>query len=151
MEYVGLTFTFILLALLSTVSLIDLRTMKIPNILNAMILLTGCFYIIIRNTNDFPYQIFNVALVCTLLFSVRHLHFLLTASEGLGIGDIKLAGAGAVWLPMEHLPLMLLVSSMSALIVVLGLSGRQRRGGIWRQRVAFGPFLAIGILTSYLI
>jgi len=62
--------------------------------------------------------------------------------EGLGMGDVKLAAAGAPWLPWSHLQVALLIAVSPALLVVAGRALIARNGLHMRIALPFGAFLA---------
>ena len=69
---------------------------------------------------------------------------------GLGLGDVKMAGAAALWFSPWNLPLFLFVACASALgyIAVRALAkGRLDRA----ERVAFGPFLGVGLWVTFIL
>ena len=142
-------------ALLSLASLalawIDLRRGLIPDWLNLAIAFVGlariaaldgsaaallglCEGIIVGTT---------VWLLCRLYARVRNF-------EGLGLGDVKLLGASGIWIGIAGVPIQLLVASLTALAAagVLRLAGH----AMTRQTsLPFGPFLALGLLTTLCI
>jgi prepilin signal peptidase PulO-like enzyme (type II secretory pathway) len=65
--------------------------------------------------------------------------------DGLGGGDVKLFGAVGAWVGWEGLPLVLLLSSTSALAFML-LSGRTNGTDTLR----FGPFIATAAYASWI-
>jgi leader peptidase (prepilin peptidase)/N-methyltransferase len=63
--------------------------------------------------------------------------------EGMGMGDIKLlALIGAVLGPWPALPMIIFLSSISALLVIIPMSLMKKRS--LRHALPFGPFLALG-------
>ncbi len=64
-------------------------------------------------------------------------------TDGLGLGDAKLLGAGGAWVGVSLLPLVVLVAALSALAFVL-VSGRDRTAPL-----PFGPWLALGIAVGW--
>jgi leader peptidase (prepilin peptidase)/N-methyltransferase len=76
------------------------------------------------------------------LLAVRAFYRRARDIEGLGLGDIKLAGAVAPWLAWPDLPTALFVAVLGALLVTLGasvISQRRIDGAAW---IPFGAFLA---------
>jgi leader peptidase (prepilin peptidase)/N-methyltransferase len=81
-------------------------------------------------------------LAAGLLFAVRTTYLLARNVEGLGLGDVKLAGAAASWLSWPHFTLALLVAVVAALVVVglrAVIAGERVRPS---TAVPFGAFLA---------
>ncbi|WP_319774062.1 A24 family peptidase [Breoghania sp.] len=83
-----------------------------------------------------------------LLLAVALIYRRFRGREGLGLGDIKLFAAAGAWLGPEGMPGALLLGSFAAIAVLLM---RRVRGGRrhLRRRIAFAPFLAIGIWTVW--
>jgi leader peptidase (prepilin peptidase) / N-methyltransferase len=74
------------------------------------------------------------------LAAVRWGYGTLTGQEGLGLGDVKLAGAAGAWLPLEHVALCFAIASGAALLHAYW--ARLRGQAMHRtSRVAFGAFL----------
>ena len=76
------------------------------------------------------------------LLAVRVFYRRARGIEGIGLGDVKLAGAVAPWLAWPDLPTALFVAVLGALALTLGASAVARRrldGAAW---IPFGAFLA---------
>ncbi|WP_170122083.1 prepilin peptidase [Breoghania corrubedonensis] len=68
---------------------------------------------------------------------------------GLGLGDVKLLAAAGAWLGPEGLPGVLLIGSLAAIAALLvrrGLTGPRALRG----RIAFAPYLALGIWVTWI-
>ena len=139
----------VLLSLASLVlAWIDLRRGIIPNWLNLAIALGG----IARTAGLDGAEAALIAgceglVVGTTVWLLRWLYFRWRNLQGLGLGDVKLLAASAVWIGIAGVPLQLMVASLTALSAagVLKLSGRS----MTRQTsLPFGPFLALGLLIA---
>jgi leader peptidase (prepilin peptidase)/N-methyltransferase len=75
------------------------------------------------------------------LWSVYWLFKLLTGKEGMGYGDFKLLAALGAWLGWQHLPMIILLSSLVGLVFGL-IQLRLKQQGI-DKAFPFGPYLAI--------
>ena len=75
-----------------------------------------------------------------ILWLVYHAFRLLTGKEGMGHGDFKLLAMLGAWLGWEALPLVVVLSSVSAIAIGVALIalGRHQRS----DPLPFGPFLA---------
>lgn len=85
--------------------------------------------------------------VGAIIWLLRQLYFLYRKFQGLGLGDVKLLAASAVWIGFAGVPLQLLVGSLAALAAagMLHVAGRT----MTRQTsLPFGPFLAAGLLAT---
>ena len=86
-----------------------------------------------------------------VLLAVRAIYAKARGREGLGLGDVKLAGAGGLWVGWAMLPVIVEIATLSALAVFLiapRLAGRPAR---WNARLPFGSFLAPAIWATWLI
>ena len=75
----------------------------------------------------------------------------LVSPRGMGFGDVRLAGLIGVtlgWLGIGYVAVGIFLSFLMASVVGLGLMALGRRGR--KDRVPFGPFLAMGWLVSVL-
>lgn len=70
----------------------------------------------------------RVAGVALGLWGLRALHARLRGRIGLGLGDVKLAAAGAAWLALEELATALLIACLAALLAVAARQLRARFG-----------------------
>ncbi|RUO19497.1 prepilin peptidase [Aliidiomarina haloalkalitolerans] len=75
------------------------------------------------------------------LWSVFWLFKIFTGKEGMGYGDFKLLAALGAWLGWQHLPLIILLSSVVG--AVYGIGQILQRNSSSSQPMPFGPFLAI--------
>ncbi|MCL5254886.1 MAG: A24 family peptidase [Gammaproteobacteria bacterium] len=75
------------------------------------------------------------------LWSVFWLFKIFTGKEGMGYGDFKLLAALGAWLGWQHLPLIILLSSVVG--AVYGIGQILNRKSSSSQPMPFGPFLAI--------
>ena len=83
-----------------------------------------------------------------LLWTLYHLHRLLTGREGMGYGDFKLLACIGAWVGWELLPQVILTASVTG-ILITGLH-MVRHGQDRNTPVAFGPFLCLGGLAALL-
>lgn len=119
----------------------DLRQTIIPDEAVLFLLLTGLGY------GRFFYQD-KLQLLCGALMGVCVLWLIRFVSRGgLGLGDIKLAGALGLWLGGPGMAVCLALAFLSGGIAGLGLwlFGQAERG----TQIPFGPFLALGALISF--
>ena len=66
--------------------------------------------------------------------------------DGLGRGDAKLLAAGGAWCGWYGLPFIILLASFGGLIFAAMPSVRKQKTAY----IAFGPFLAIGIMITWI-
>ena len=138
-------FTLVLLGLLLAISYIDFKEMRIPDILSVMLLAGGMTFWIVTARENLSTQIFGGVGTAAALWLIRIGHTRLTGRIGLGLGDVKMAGAGAVWINPLLLPFFVFSASASGLLYAL-LVAKPDKGG----RLPFAPFLAIGLLSCWM-
>ena len=135
----GLTIgvTLCLTCILTIISVVDLKTLRIPDILSLPLIATGlalAFSVPAVNAED------NVigALAAYVLFAgLGEIYFRSRGIDGLGLGDAKLfAGVGA-WLGWQALPMVLLCATVGCLIGTLAFTK-----AIEAKPIAFGPYIA---------
>ncbi|TCD16668.1 prepilin peptidase [Oricola cellulosilytica] len=140
----------VLLGILAVIVVVDLRELRIPDLANLALLAGGLVFWWIRDVHSVPLQLAAAAGGFTLFWIVRALHLRLSSRVGLGLGDVKMAGASAAWFHPSLFPVFLLVSSATALCAILILASARRKT-IRSYRLPFGPFLAIGLFITWMI
>ncbi len=85
-----------------------------------------------------------------LLWSLRALHMAWRGAEGLGLGDVKLAAAGAPWLAWTTLVPVLELAVVAALIAVVIEARLARERPRLDLMVPFGVFLAPALWLGFL-
>ncbi|HEX9584268.1 MAG TPA: A24 family peptidase [Gammaproteobacteria bacterium] len=132
----GLLMTWSLVAL----CFIDLDTQLLPDAITLPALWTGL-----------AFNLFNVhallwdavvGVICGygILWIVYQAFRLLTGKEGMGFGDFKLLAALGAWLGWQHLPLIILLSSILGALV--GITMMLAKGHHRDAPIPFGPYLA---------
>ena len=144
-----------LLALLAIASLalawIDLRRGIIPDWLNLLIALAGLARAwLLDGWAAALDAVLEGLTVGAIVFLLRWLYFRFRGHHGLGLGDVKLLAASAVWIGVAGIPMQLLVGSITALIaaVALYVNGRTLTRN---TALPFGPFLALGLLATLVL
>lgn len=85
-----------------------------------------------------------------LFYAFRLVYRTLRGREGMGLGDVKLAGVAGVWLGWIAVSLAIDIAALAALAVVL-LGALRRRPFTGASKVPFGLFLAPAIWVGWLI
>jgi leader peptidase (prepilin peptidase)/N-methyltransferase len=141
--------SFALLSLASLVlAWIDLRKGVIPDWLNLAIAFCGLVRAAVLDgaAAALTAGCEGIA-VGAIVWALRWLYFRLRRVQGLGLGDVKLLAASAVWIGVIGVPMQILVAALTALAAAatLQLAGRP----VTRQTsLPFGPFLVVGLLTT---
>jgi leader peptidase (prepilin peptidase) / N-methyltransferase len=134
------------------VAAVDVDRFEIPDLANLAIFLLGVAWTM--DVSGYDVDVLFDALLRTgvaggFLFAVRGVYRLLRHSEGLGLGDVKLAGAGAIWLSWSSITLALLVAAGAAIMLVVVeslLRGEKMRA---TTVIPFGAFLAPAIWVTW--
>ena len=136
------------------IAVIDARYFIIPNELSA-----ACFALALAyaaTTEPQPLQAVFFALlrgaVLALLFlGLRELYRRLRGRDGLGLGDVKLAGCAGAWLSWLAIPIAIEIAALAAIAVI---AVRHYAGGRPLDaalKFPFGLFLAPSIWLGWLI
>jgi len=150
---VGLTslaFGGALLAVLVAIAMVDFRSLTIPDALNALLAALGLASAWL-SAGAFPLAA-TVFAACLLagFWLVRATFRLARGVTGLGLGDVKMAGAAGFWFSPWNVPAFLFFSAISALLFVA--ASRSVTGRLDREaRVPFGPFLGFGLFATWLL
>jgi len=141
--------TLALAALLLAAAAIDVRTMRIPNALNAAIAVAGLvvtWYLGRDLVAAFVGIVLGYGVLAAANLAYRHAR----GRDGIGMGDAKLLGAAGAWIGWSGLPFVILFASATGLVfvAVLRLIGRQLSSS---DAMPFGPWLCFGILTVWLV
>lgn len=152
----GAAFAAVLAALAVFVAIVDLEHYVIPDVANIAIFVTGVALVVTEAWPVGPLADLQDALLRTLvaggfLWLLRFAYGRATGVEGLGLGDVKLAAAGAPFLAWETLPLAL---ALGAIACALALAARAVMRGERIDRtleLPFGAFLAPAIWVAFML
>jgi leader peptidase (prepilin peptidase)/N-methyltransferase len=132
----ALFFTWSLIAL----SFIDLDTQLLPDAITLPMLWAGLTF----NLFGIHATLWDavVGAICGygILWGVYQAFRLLTGKEGMGFGDFKLLAMLGAWMGWQHLPLIILFSSV--LGAVVGIAMMLTKGHDREVPIPFGPYLA---------
>jgi leader peptidase (prepilin peptidase)/N-methyltransferase len=140
--------TIALAAVLAAISITDFRRQIIPDGLNLALAGIGLSYQLAADAEGVPMQLLFAAATFAAAWLLRRGHFLMTGRIGLGLGDVKMLAAAACWISPLLFPVLLFIASASALLFVGGQVVATGPAAA-RARVAFGPFIAIGLGASW--
>lgn len=138
-----------LFLLLATVALVDVRTRRIPDPLNALIVASGLGATLLLD-GSLLNSVIGIVSGYGAMWGVSAGYRAVRGADGVGMGDAKLlAGAGA-WLGWLGLPFVVLIASSVGLVwvAVKRLSGQTVSP---RDALAFGPFLCVGVFVVWLV
>ena len=136
-----------LLTLCTALSVIDIRSFRLPNPLTVSLLGVGLLQAYFLQSDIWPYLIGAAA--GYLVFVGIEISFKrLRGIDGLGRGDAKLLGAAGAWTGWMWLPQIVLISSITAIawIMTARLRDKSRPAN---AAIPFGPFLCFGLLIVW--
>ncbi|WP_289027861.1 A24 family peptidase [uncultured Paraglaciecola sp.] len=126
--------------LLVAMTFIDLDTMLLPDQLTLSLLWLGLLLSINGPFVSPQDALIGAAVGYLSLWSIYWVFKLLTGKEGMGYGDFKLLAALGAWVGWQHLPVVILLSSLVGAVVgitLLTIQGKDKS-----QPIPFGPYLA---------
>jgi len=142
-------FGLALAALLSALAVIDARRMILPDWLNALLAATGCAQALTLGQPSPQEALVGGLVAGALLLAVAKGFRAVRGRDGLGLGDVKLAAAGAIWTGLPGIGPALLLAAGSC---VATLACRAATRGLDpSEPFAFGPFLALGVFGAWLL
>jgi len=144
----------VLALLMLAIAIIDARLFIIPNELSA-----AAFALALTNAavqapdtiwEGVSLALLRGAVVALLFLGLRALYRRWRGRDGLGLGDVKLAGVAGAWLGVLTLPLAIEIAALAAL-AVFGLRAYVRGRAFDRAlKFPFGLFLAPSIWLGWL-
>jgi len=138
----------VLTAILVGIAVVDFGRRVIPDPLNVALAASGLgFQLAVRPDNAVT-QVLVAASTLAVFWALRRGHSLLTGRIGLGLGDVKMLAAAALWINPLLLPVLLFIASAAALLFVGGQVAASGPAAA-RSRVPFGPFIALGLGCSW--
>ena len=143
--------------LMAAISVVDSRHFRVPDPLVLLSALAGFLWIglaaLLAGTG--PFGPFGLAALHMLLCGgafllLREGFYRLNGVDGIGLGDVKLASVGGIWLGWELFAVAVLLSSVGALGVV---AARTAIEGAWprNRRIPFALYLAPAIWITWFI
>lgn len=91
------------------------------------------------------------AVLALAFWSLRALYRRLRGRDGLGLGDVKLAGVAGVWLDWSTIPVAVEIAALCALAVIGVRYLRDRRAVASTTKMPFGLFFAPAIWLAWLL
>lgn len=149
-------FSALLATLCVFIAWVDLERLIIPDLANAAIAVLGLALTVIEMPPGAWLESISDALMRSivaggLLLVVRFAFERLAGKEGLGLGDVKLMAAGAIFLSWATLPYALVLATAAA-ILAIALRSIRHGGGVDRgMQIPFGAFLAPAIWVAFLL
>ncbi|MGE0278040.1 MAG: A24 family peptidase [Nitrospiraceae bacterium] len=140
-----------LAAVLIALSVIDLKTGYLPDPLQIALALGGVGVLLAGSPLDLSWDLAlaGAALNGGVFGGLRWLVSRWKGREAMGLGDVKLAAAGGLWLGPLALPYIMAAGGVLTLIGALAASLVVRKA-VWRGEMPLGPGLAAGILACFI-
>jgi leader peptidase (prepilin peptidase)/N-methyltransferase len=136
------------------IAVIDARYFIIPNELSAAGLALALVYAFVTESDalvGIGFALLRGAVLALLFYALREAYRRLRGREGIGLGDVKLAGVAGAWLGWIAMPIAIEIAALAA-IAVFALrhyaAGRPLDAAL---KFPFGLFLAPSIWLGWLI
>jgi leader peptidase (prepilin peptidase) / N-methyltransferase len=133
------------------IAVVDLARFEIPDVATLAIFISGLVWNQIwrLDVEALAEPMLRTAIVAGSLFAVRAVYRKVRGVEGLGLGDVKLAGAAAVWLSWPHIVAALLIAVGAAILVIVSRSVLAKEKIQAHAAIPFGTFLAPAIWLAW--
>jgi len=136
------------MAILAAIVIVDFRRLVIPDLLNLALAGSGLLLQLVTDPDRVPFQVAFAFVTLALFWCIRQGYVTMTGRIGLGLGDVKMFGAAALWISPLLFPVLIFIASAAALLFVAG-QAIARGSTAARSRVPFGPFIALGLATTW--
>jgi leader peptidase (prepilin peptidase)/N-methyltransferase len=136
---------FIFCSLLLIITMIDLDTMEIPDLLSLPGIALGFAFSFFTPRLSWSQSLLGIAIGGGIFYLIAVLFSLVRHKEGLGGGDIKLLAMIGAFLGWQGVLFTIMVSSVSGIIIAIPLMWRSGKG--LASALPFGPFLALGAVA----
>jgi leader peptidase (prepilin peptidase)/N-methyltransferase len=144
-----------LAVLMIAIAIVDARRFIIPDELTAAALALGFLHAAIQTTDMVMEALASAALrgaVLAIAFlSLRGLYSRIRGREGIGLGDVKLAGVAGVWLDWSIAPVAIEIAALAALAAYATRLLYKGRSVRLTNRLPFGLFFAPAIWVGWLL
>jgi len=144
------------LALLAlAIAIVDWHRFVIPNALSGAGLALALVYAAVQEPNailtSVAFAVLRGVILAAIFLLIRYAYARMRGREGIGLGDVKLAGVAGAWLDWSMMPTVVEIAACAALLVYLV---RHFAGGQSLQatsRLPFGLFFAPAIWICWLL
>lgn len=143
------------MVVLVALSVIDFRTWLLPDWLNALLAALGLLFHLSIGFSDIPalHMVYGSLLGAGILFAVRFFGNRHYKQDTLGLGDVKLMGAGGIWLGPEGIVMAITVGAFAGLVhgilvAVFRAIRDNSRPNLHRLMIPAGPGFCFGLLAT---
>jgi len=144
-----------LAVLMVAIAVVDARRFIIPDELTAAALALGLVYAAARESDIWvqalAWSALRGAISALAFLGVRAVYRRLRGRDGIGLGDVKLAGVAGAWLDWPTIPIAIEIAAVAALGAYLIRHFCFRRAVRPTTRMPFGLFLAPAIWIGWLL
>jgi len=144
-----------LAVLMVAIAGVDARRFIIPDELTATALALGLVYAVIGETDELvqalAWSALRGAVPALAFLGVRAVYGRLRGREGIGLGDVKLAGVAGVWLDWSIIPIAIEIAAVAALGAYMIRHLYFGRAVRPTTRLPFGLFLAPAIWIGWIL
>jgi len=144
-----------LAVLMVAIAAIDARRFIIPDELTAAALALGLVYAAVEDSEIWAqalaWSVLRGAVPALAFLGVRAGYRRWRGREGIGLGDVKLAGVAGVWLDWSTIPIAIEIAAVAALGAYFILHFYFRRTVRRTTRLPFGLFLAPAIWIAWIL
>ena len=135
--------------LMLTIAFIDRQRFIIPNELTGAGLALALVHAALLEPNAIPVAVaiavVRGAVLASVILLIRYIYRRLRGREGIGLGDVKLAGVAGAWLDWSIMPMVVEIAACTALLVYLVRQYALGRPVSATTRLPFGLFFAPAI------
>jgi leader peptidase (prepilin peptidase) / N-methyltransferase len=144
-----------LAVLMVAIAAVDARRFIIPDELTAAALALGLAYAAIEDVDPWAqalaWAVLRGAVPAAAFLGVRAAYRRWRGLEGIGLGDVKLAGVAGVWLDWPTIPIAIEIAALAALGAYMIRHLYLRRNVRPTTRLPFGLFLAPAIWVAWIL
>jgi leader peptidase (prepilin peptidase) / N-methyltransferase len=137
------------------IAVIDWRLFIIPDELSALALALGLAAVGFERPNEMLALALDAsvrgATMAALFFAFRFAYRRLRGCEGMGLGDVKLAGVAGIWLDWPSLPIAVEIAGLGALGLILSRHVQAGRALDPLTKLPFGAFFAPAVWICWLL
>lgn len=138
--------TMCLTLTLGAISVIDLKTFRIPDVLSLPLIGAGLALSLTVPEDYLVDHLIGAIAAFALFAGLGEIYFRKRQVDGLGLGDAKLFSAAGAWLGWQNLPMVLLIATLGGLTQALLMKTTRRD-----TQLAFGPWIALGFWATWLL
>lgn len=144
-----IVFGIVLFVGLAALSWIDIKTFRLPDIGNLILVLIGVLQAYLL-TGSIMMSLLGIAIGYGALVALEITFKKIRGKDGIGRGDAKLLAVGGAWCGAMALPYIVLVASLTGLLAVISINIAKKAADTGQNWIPFGPFLALGIFTVWI-